>query len=462
MVRSHLKNGSATSPRADQTIINKLDPGVFFDDPIQQPSIMKHTSSISFIAGAMALGLASSAMAINSHYAPGDLVLTFQKVGSTNTVYVDLGNAATVYRGSAAGAADGTNSINFLDLSTTLTSAFGAGWASDPDIYAGLAGVYSTNSTNSTLVNGDPSRTLYVSAARTDVGTVGTASSTAWNVGGTSAMTTAAGGIQSQNNIFGDIGTNPANGYDSQIIVSPTSASSIDEQQPITVFQGNNTQGVAFGVFDGGIQQAGAAGTFGTFGTAGSVEFALDLYRILAKTGISGQVGSDLRTGTYEGTITIGTNGMVSFVAKGTVTSSSFQTWAQSFSAVLDTPEKQLPSADPDGDGLSNLMEFVLNGNPGISDNPSIVPALTATSTDFVFSFNRRDDSEADNTLLFQYGSDLTGWTDVAIGASGGTVGSATVAITENTTDPDAISVTVPKTSAVGNKLFGRLKVTNP
>jgi hypothetical protein len=80
----------------------------------------------------------------------------------------------------------------------------------------------------------------------------------------------------------------------------------------------------------------------------------------------------------------------------------------------------------------------------------------------FVFSFNRRDDSETGNTLVFQYGTALTGWTDATVGSTGGTVGSATIAITENSTSPDAITVTVPKSVAPGGQLFGRLKVTNP
>ncbi|MEO7098352.1 MAG: hypothetical protein ABI162_03240 [Luteolibacter sp.] len=402
----------------------------------------------------LAIGLAAStAMADNTFYAPGDLVLYFQKEGSTNTVYANLGNAATQFRGTAAGSSDGVNHVNFLDLNATLTTAFGGGWATDPTVYAGLAGVNSSSSSSVTLINGDPSRTIYISSARESVGTVGTANSEARNILGDTAMTDAATHIGTQNNIF-DVNYNVAQ------TVSPTSLSQIDDQNPITVTDIGTIQGPAFNNFASGVQQTGTAATFGSFGAAGTVKFALDLYRILARTDISGQVGGVRRTGSYEGTVTVNGGGMVSFIAQGAA-ASSYSTWMGGFPSIT-APADQLASADPDGDGLSNLMEFVLDGNPGIADNPSVVPALTTTSTDFVFSFNRRDDSEANNTLLFQYGSDLTGWTDVAIGAAGGTVGSATVAITENTTDPDAITVTVPKTAAVGNKLFGRLKVTNP
>ena len=264
-----------------------------------------------FTRGALLMASSSllaafSATAANSFYAPGDLMLTFQKVGSTNTVYADLG-AATTFRGSAAGP-DAANLVNFLDLGATLTSAFGAGWASDTAVYAGLAGVFATSATTNTVTNGDAARTLYVSAPRDNAGTVGTASSTAWVVLGNTDMTNAASDIQAQNNILNTY-TNVAQ------TVSLTDVSLIDDKQPITTFQGANTQQLAFRAFDGGIQQAGTAGTFGTFGDAGSTEFALDLYRIVGKTGLAGEIAGDLRSGSYEGTVTVGSNGMVSFVA---------------------------------------------------------------------------------------------------------------------------------------------------
>ena len=421
---------------------------------------MTHTSSKLFLAGAMALGLAAPAMAVNSHYAPGDLVLTFQKVGSTNTVYADLGSAAAAFRGSAAGP-DAANLVNFLDLGATLTNAFGAGWASDPDVFAGLSGVFATSSTTNTVVNGDPARTLYVSSPRTDVGTVGTANSTAWVVLGNTDMTNAAADIQAQNNVFGDLDSIAYYGYDAQVIISTTDISLIDDKQPVTTFQGTNIQQLAFRAFDGGVQQAGAAGSFGSFGAAGSVEFALDLYRIVGKTGLAGEVAGVLRNGSFEGTVTVNGSGMVSFVAQGGAAPSPLATWIAGFSSITADADK-LPSADPDHDGLSNLMEFVLNGNPGISDNASILPTLNASGSNFVFGFSRRVDSESGSTLLFQYGSDLVGWTDATVGAASGTVGSATVVVTPNISGVDAISVTVPKTVAAGGKLFGRLKVTQP
>jgi hypothetical protein len=258
------------------------------------------------ILTAASLILASlSAKGANTFYAAGDLVLFFQQAGGTNTVYANLGNAATLYRGSAAGAADGANSINMMDLSSTLASAFGAEWASDPTVYAGLAGVFSTSATTTVLTNGDPSRTLYVSASRESIGTVGEANSAGYTVNTNTGMTNGASGITQQNNAF-------ETNYDSMITISPTSISTIDDMNPISP---EGLQGTAMNIFGGGIQQQGQAGSFGSYGDAGSTEFALDLYRIVARNDLSGQVAGDVRTGSYEGTVTVGTNGMVSFVA---------------------------------------------------------------------------------------------------------------------------------------------------
>jgi len=261
---------------------------------------------LALAVGSLAIS-ALSANAANSFYAPGDLVMYFQQEGGTNTVYANLGNAATLYRGAATGV-DVANNLNFLDINSALVTAFGAGWASDTTIYAGLAGVWGTNATNNSLQDGDPHRTLYVSAARGSVGTIGTADSTQWIIAGNTQMTNAASGIQSQNNVL-------ENSYTTAVAVSDTATSQIDDQNP---FLAPGIQNDAFGGnLPGGVQQAGTAGTFAAdFGGIGPVEFALDLYRIQAKNTISGQVGfgETLRAGTYEGTFTVGTDGKVSFV----------------------------------------------------------------------------------------------------------------------------------------------------
>ena len=265
--------------------------------------------ALALAAGSLAITMAG-ANAANSFYAPGDLVLFFQQDGGTQTVYANLGNASTLYRGAATGAAGGTNSLNFLDLSSTLSTAFGAGWASDTSLYAGLAGVWGTSNTLGNLQDGDPQRTLYVSAARSGVGTIGQANSSPADMvlAGNSALTTAATGIQTQNNIL-------ENSYATAVAQSPVGTSQIDNQNTFSL----GIQNAAFNSsVAGGVQQKGSAGVFSaSFGDAGSTEFALDLYRFQGRDNIATQVGfgEGLRLGTYEGTVSVGTDGQVSFTA---------------------------------------------------------------------------------------------------------------------------------------------------
>ena len=136
---------------------------------------MKHNPN-KFIAVLFGMGFTLAQLQAQTA-ARGDLMLFFQKPGDTDTVYVTLGSAATLYRGAASGPSSANQTLNIINIDGTLASAFGAGWATDPDVYAGLAGVLE-NSTADTVVNGDQYRTIYVSRSRNGVGTVGASGST--------------------------------------------------------------------------------------------------------------------------------------------------------------------------------------------------------------------------------------------------------------------------------------------
>lgn len=117
--------------------------------------------------------------------------------------------------------------------------------------------------------------------------------------------------------------------------------------------------------------------------------------------------------------------------------------------------------ADPDFDGIENLLEFVLDGNPATSD-PGILPQLAVDATHLVFTFTRREDSKSVDQKV-GYGSDLVEWTDIVIPDAAGshTVGVATVVVDDGTpaSGPDTITVSIPRTSAVNGRMFARLSV---
>jgi hypothetical protein len=379
--------------------------------------------------------------------ARGDLMLFFQKPGDTDTVYVNLGNAATLYRGAAIGPTAAKQALNIININSSLTSAFGAGWASDPDVYAGLAGVYE-NSTAATVVNGDQYRTLYVSKARTSVGTVGASGSTAYNLLAAGSLNAGALAMYGMTTNFITQLPSVAQG------LVTTEFSVIDNQNPTTLA---GVQTTAFGQFVSGVQQRGSVSVFGTFGLAGQVEFALDLQRLVPDGTVdSGEIAGTSRTGSYEGTVTVGTDGNVSFITQGT---SAYDAWLAGF-PLLATPTDKLPATDFDNDGVTNLVEFVLNGNPAVS-GASILPTLDSSGANFVFNFTRRADSTTEVTQVFEYSTDLVDWTTnspITIPTTPGTVGFATVEASTGTAPNlvQAVTLTIPKGS--NTKLFGRLK----
>jgi autotransporter-associated beta strand protein len=122
-------------------------------------------------------------------------------------------------------------------------------------------------------------------------------------------------------------------------------------------------------------------------------------------------------------------------------------------------PDNQ-PGDDPDHDGMDHLLEYVLNGNPLVSD-PAVLPDLVVTDEAFEFSYSRLDLSLADTIQAFEFGNALTGWQTVVIPADVGvsTVGIATITITD-TGSTDSVKVSIPKAAGGGGGLFGRLQVT--
>ena len=265
-------------------------------------NVLKTAFNKAALAALALIGFAAApAGAQNPNYAPGDILLFFQQFGGTQTVMVNLG-AATTYRDATA------NLLNIVNISGALTgatpagAAFGSTWYDDPTIFWGLAGVRSASINTTTVVNGDPNRTVYASRERTALGTEGSASSTAWSIGD---LTTAATNIITQNNRMETQSLTTT-------LVEPTSASVIDAQH---LFNLGGTPTSSFTVFSsGGVQGDFGAGLFGTFGGV-AAEGALDLYRLLAASPGGTVESGPLNVGQYQGTFVIDQAGSVSYIA---------------------------------------------------------------------------------------------------------------------------------------------------
>jgi hypothetical protein len=137
---------------------------------------------------------------------------------------------------------------------------------------------------------------------------------------------------------------------------------------------------------------------------------------------------------------------------------SPYDTWAAQQGL---TASNKAPDQDPDSEEVPNLLEFYLDGDPLASDR-AILPVATLDATHLKFTFARRDDAEAFvASQQFEWGSNLSSWTAVALGAgnSGPDANGIVVSVSENAANPDTIVVSVPRARAVAGKLFGRLRV---
>lgn len=131
-----------------------------------------------------------------------------------------------------------------------------------------------------------------------------------------------------------------------------------------------------------------------------------------------------------------------------------FAAWMSINYPDIVSPDNQ-PGADPDHDGTKNLMEYVLLGDPSVSSTTGILPTLDASGANSVFTYYRRS-ATTGTTQTFQYGTDLIGWTPVAIPGGDGVV------VTPNTPSAgiDEVKITLP--ASTSPQIFGRLKVSIP
>lgn len=127
--------------------------------------------------------------------------------------------------------------------------------------------------------------------------------------------------------------------------------------------------------------------------------------------------------------------------------SAAFNAWADSWPGLTD----KTPGGDPDHDGIINLMEYVIGGDPRVSST-AFLPKESRVGGNLVLSYKRSDVSETDTTQVGQWSANLSDWhTATPV---------IPVLINENGSNPDDMEIRIPLSNAVGGKLFGRLSVS--
>ena len=177
--------------------------------------------------------------------------------------------------------------------------------------------------------------------------------------------------------------------------------------------------------------------------------------------------------GTWSATVSIANNDpnepTYNWTLTGTATG-SYTVWANGGS-FANTLGNQNMAVDFDNDGLATGLEWVVGGDPTLaSDSVSKKPVFdnTTDSNYFIYSYRRADIANTDpkTSIIVQYGSDLTGWTD-AVDATVNVNNNGNIEITETNdgygAGVDKVDVKIKRTLGVGSKLFSRLKVNiNP
>jgi len=224
----------------------------------------------------VSLGLTAAPAGATS-YANDDLLLAFYATGgegATTSLVIDIGQAS-LYR-------DAAGELFLGSIKTDLENAFGSDWATRGDVFWGVFGT-----SYSATVGADGPWTLYGVRAQTSVGT----QAQAFNLGSIATQSQPGTRIHDLGDAYALTGT--ATG----LTVGANPAVSVQDSSADNDFAEyqSNAGGTSFGYFNS------ALGNFAN-GVVGS---AVDLFRM--------PTGASTAKGTYEGTFTIGSNGVVRF-----------------------------------------------------------------------------------------------------------------------------------------------------
>ncbi len=183
---------------------------------------------------------------------------------------------------------------------------------------------------------------------------------------------------------------------------------------------------------------------------------ATGTYTLLrAAGGITGTLPAlSLPTG-YTGTLEISGNDLLLNLTAVPV---SFSSWAASYGL---SDQSATVTADPDADGLSNLLEYAFNTNPtsaASAQRPTSANASGRLQTVFT-----RDTQASDLTYTVEASSDAVTWTAVASGVGGASLTGSAFSISETGTGRYRSVTVVDSTEmAAGTPRFLRVRVTGP
>ena len=163
----------------------------------------------------------------------------------------------------------------------------------------------------------------------------------------------------------------------------------------------------------------------------------------------AGTWGSSGSTATNKDDVHFAGNDGVISVLTGSSPVSDFDSWLSAY-ATITLPADKLPTADPDGDGMTNQQEYAFGLNPTSASSVNPITALLDSTTG-KFSYTRRA-TPATTGLIYTVltSPDLVTWT--------ADTGATQTIITNGNVQTVAVTLTNP---AVAGKLFVRVKAAS-
>ncbi|MBI2512564.1 MAG: immunoglobulin domain-containing protein [Opitutae bacterium] len=149
--------------------------------------------------------------------------------------------------------------------------------------------------------------------------------------------------------------------------------------------------------------------------------------------------------GDYDAVVTNSGGSATSDVATVTVLT-ALETWRQTHFGSTANSGNAADAADPDGDGLSNLVEYALGLDPAAA-SVSGAPVAGAASGNWTYTFTRPSD-RSDLTYEVEASTDLVNWSATGV----------TLSLVSETNGVATYQATYPTASA--DKFFFRLKIT--
>ena len=140
----------------------------------------------------------------------------------------------------------------------------------------------------------------------------------------------------------------------------------------------------------------------------------------------------------------------------GNVTGTSYDTWLAAYPTLTGT--NRAPDADPDFDGVSNGIEFMLGTSPANGASRSVPSVTRDGSGNLVVSFTRVDAAEAFPVVVESSTNLQPPWTAVTV--PNDAITGPPITVVDNGTSPDSVTVIVP--GAPDPKKFARVKIVIP